>query len=162
MMKLESRIKLLEEEVKTIEYEANGGVSHLLIDHKIKSKKKSELFFGDNPQIVYEMLQSYKTALGNSSVGNGRFGGMSKVYKDLIVCFFKFKNHGITLPRWSISKKHSQFGLFEILKNHGYIPDEITHEKFNEDTLLRKAIHHKVERVLVRVANSIEVKPPQK
>lgn len=161
-MNLENRIKLLEEEINTIEYEANGGVSHLLINQEIKSKRKTELFFGDNPQVVYEMLQSYKTALGNSSVGNSRLGGMSKVYKDLIVCFYKFKIQGITLPRWSISKKHSQLGLFEILKSHGYIPDEISHEKFNEDTLLRKAIHHKVERVLVRVANSVEVKPPQK
>ena len=161
-MDLMDRIKQLEDEANAIEYKLNGGMSNSIKSERIEVYKKTELFISDDPQTVVDMLSSYNLALGKASIGNSRIGGISTFYKDLIISFFKFNKDGLRLPRWSISKKHAQSGLFDILKTHGYIPDEISYERFIIDPSIRSEIHHKVERIFVRVANAVEQKPPQK
>lgn len=161
-MDLKERIKQLEDEAEAIEYRIHGGMTHSTRVELNESFRRLETFGSDDPQEAFNMLSAYILAVGKPSIGNSRLGGIAKFYKDLIMCFFKFKNDGLILPRWAISKKHAQSGLFDILKSHGYIPDEISYESFISDRSVRNRIHHKVERIFVRVANAIEQKPPQK
>ena len=161
-MDLLERIKQLEDEANAIEYKVNGGMSNSTKPEQTKVYKKTESFISDDPQTVIDMLSAYNLALGKANIGNSRLGSISAFYKDLIISFFRFKKDGLRLPRWSISKKHAQSGLFDILKSHGYIPDEISYEEFISSPSIRSEIHHKVERIFVRVANAIEEKPPQK
>lgn len=161
-MDLKTRLKQWEDETEVIEYKLNGGMSHSTRGQHTEKLINHTIFVSNDPQECADMYVAYRVALGKNSVGNKKLGDISVLYKDLITCFFNFKNFGLTLPRWHISKKHAQFGLFDILKAHGYIKDEISETDFFSNPSIRKEIHHIVERIFVRVADAVEAKPPQR
>ena len=161
-MDLKTRIKQLEDEASVIEYKLHGGMSHSTKGLHTEKSNNHTIFISNDPQESDNMRAAYLVVLGKNAVGNKRLGDISVLYKDLITCFFNFKNLGLTLPRWHISKKHAQYGLFDILKAHGYIKDEISELDFFSDPSIRKEIHHIVERIFVRVADAVEAKPPQR
>lgn len=157
-MELNNRINLLEAEADAIHYGLAGGMAHQNKSMMQKAYIKRNLFIASSHQEVSQIYSAYRRALGNPGRGNSRTGN-ERFYKDLILLFFRIKKSGINLPRWNISKKHLRFGIYNVLKEHGYIPDAVSEDLFYKNTSIRNWIHHKVERIFVRVASAIEKTP---
>lgn len=162
---MEYRLKNLEKEFAESKLEHDkaerehfGGVIHRINSTKVKrlnkvtdnSPKRHVGFIDDSYDEVTNLFNFYKRVIGERIRGNKRLG-RRPYYSDLIKYFLLLQRRQIKLPKNFLSKKVSELGLLELLKQHKKIPLHLADKKsFNSRDLekIRKSNHPAFSRII--------------
>lgn len=136
---------------------ATGGVKNSTLEQGYFVTEPVLSAYSSDQELIDQHLAVFTKAIGVKSRGNTRVSVESKaLYWELTFLFLKFRQQGITLPRWHISKVHIQRGLLDVLKKH--FPDSyghLTETKVLNSSQLRNEIHHARESVFRKIIESI-------